>query len=339
MLKITPPLETAQDYIDYLDDIYGKMTTSKKTVADVDNIWNKWDRQGTSKPTNMESVAAAPYDTFRSYFDDIMQACEIKNIDPNTVFFALVRIKNLNAFANTMPNSDRVIIFDGDLIAFFTTFIITTLQAVYSNPTEQETEDVEAFLLSTLNTFYGKEQSEEENEVYGNQFMTIIQKDYQLTEIGSYFSMAFTVFIICHELSHHILGHAEEKRMYVVPDVSQKRQDSIPCNTPAYEEEFEADAYGYQLFLELIEKEDQIESAKLSQAFNRAPLMFFDFIDIVELFGRKKGFYQQKSDTHPDPMARKKYLLSLYDKQLDAEGDELYKGFTGFIDHIKKQLS
>lgn len=326
MLKITPPLETAQDFINYLNNIYGKAITSKKTVADVNKTWSEWDRQGISKPANMEAVTAAPYDTFRSYFNDIIQACEI---DTDSVFFALIRIKNLNAFANTMPNTDKIIVFDDNLIAFFTAFIITIVQAVYSDPTEQEMEELEVFLFSTLNTFHGKEQSPKKNEVYVNQFMKIIQKDYQLTEIGSYFSMAFTIFIICHELSHHILGHAE---------VKQKIQDSIPFNTPAYQEEFEADVYGYQLFLELISKESQIESAKLSQTFNRAPLIFFDIIEIVDLFGRKKGFCQQLSDTHPTPMARKKHLLSLYDKQLDTASDELYKGFSRFTEHIKKQL-
>ena len=340
MLKITPPLQTAEDFIAYLDDIYGRTITSRKTVSDVDETWNEWDAQGTSKPTNMEEVASAPYETFRSYFDDIMQACEVSEVDSDTVFFALIRIKNLNAFANTMPNADKVIVFDDNLIAFFTAFIITAMQAVYSDPTEQEAEELEGFLFSTLNTFHGKEQTQEENEAYVNQFMKIIQKDYKLTEIGSYFSMAFTVFIICHELSHHILGHAEDKRMYLVPKAKQKNKEShIPFNTPAYKEEFEADEYGYKLFLELIDKVDQVESAKLSQAFNRAPLLFFEIIEIVQLFGRNKDFYQQKSDTHPDPMERKKYLLSLYDKQLDTNGEELYKGFMGFAEHIKKQLT
>lgn len=336
--------KTAQEFIDYLIEIYGASSVNPKTVTDVKKTWGEWARQGTSEPDNMEEVASDPYAIFCSYFDDIMKACEIKEISPERVYFALIRIKNLNAFANTLPNDDKVIVFDDNLIAFFTAFIITTMLAVYSDPTEQETKELEIFLLSTLNAFHDKEQSQEEYEIYADQFMKMIEKDYELTKIGCYFGMAFTVFVICHELSHHILGHAEEKEKYFVPQNnqaidSQTETATVSFNTPAYQEEFEADDHGYQLFLELIDKVDQVESAKLSQAFNHSPLMFFEIIEVVDLFARYKGFKNQQSDTHPQPMVRKEYLLSRYKNKLHPDGDELYTGFMGFIDYIKTQIT
>ncbi len=340
MWAIKEEPKTAQEFIDDLNEIYGISAVNERTVMDVNETWDEWDQQGTSKPDNMQEVASDPYAIFRSYFDDIMQACEISEIPPESIYFSLTPIKNLNAFANTMPNADKVIVFDNNLIAFFTAFIITTLLAVYSDPSAEETEELESFLFSTLNTFHQKEQSQQENEIYAKQFMTIIKRNYELTKIGSYFAMAFTIFVICHELSHHILGHSEEKRMYLTPQKNQEtKAPSIHFNTPAYQEEFQADEHGYKLFLELIEKVDQVESAKLSQAFNHAPLMFFEIIEIVQLFAHSKGVSPQESDTHPQPMERKKYLLSRYKKTLNSEGEELYTGFMGFIDYIKTQLT
>lgn len=339
MIIIANELITAQDFINYLDEVYGRTKINAKTVDDAIEAWQTWENQGMSQPQNVIDVASDPFATYQAYFDDILTACDLAEIDASLVYFSLIRIKNLNAYANTMPNTDRVIVFDENLISFFTAFIITAMVSVYSQSSKVDIKQLDDFIISNLSSFYHETTAkiQQEKDTFASDFMQIIKRDYKLTEIGCYFSMAFTVFIICHELSHHILGHAEDKRLYMVKN-TQGEQCSIPLNTPAHQEEFDADAYGYQLFLDLIEKVDQVQSAKLSQAFNRAPLIFFEIIDIVQLFAQQQGIHQQGSDTHPEAMERKKRLTEYYEERLHPDGIALYQGFMKFSKHIKGML-
>lgn len=339
MWSIANELITAEDFIAYLDEVYGRSKINAKTVEDAIDAWQTWENQGMTPSQNIVDITGNPFATYQAYFDDILTACDLTDIDASLIYFSLIRINNLNAYAHTMPNTDKIIVFDENLISFFTAFIITAMVSVYSQPSAIETKQLENFIISNLKTFHGDASSKtpQIKTVFAKRFMQIIKKNYKLTEIGCYFSIAFTVFIICHELSHHILGHAEDKRMHVTHN-TQGKKHAIPLNTPAYEEEFEADIYGYKLFLEVIDKVDQMQSAKLSQWFNRAPLIFFEMIDIVQLFTKTTGKNQYGSDTHPEAMQRKKCLIAQYEKTLHPDGLELYNRFMTFSRHIKQIL-
>lgn len=332
MVSLTKRLNNAEDFIAHLNGRYGKTKLDERTLEHVHDTWQEWENQGISRPKDTIDTASAPFERYRAYFDDIITASEIP-LNSKEIYFALVRLKSLNAYASTLPNNDKVIVFDENLISFSTAFIVAAMVAVYSNPSEKEILIIEQFILDTIEDFYISQQTDTKKQQYSDAFISIIKKDYKLTEIGSYFSMAFTVFIICHELSHHILGHTTEKCMYAIN--TNNTTTDLPLNNPSQKEEFDADHYGYKLFLELIEKADIVETAKLSQVFNRAPLLFFEIVNVTEHFGHQYGHPQTLSNSHPTPLKRKKHLLNSYENKLAADGEKIHAGLLNFIQHIK----
>ena len=339
MFLLDEELKTGQDYLNHLNRIFGKSKTHPDALDLTLQTWKKWEKQGTSQPDNVREIVDDPLQTYRVYYQDILTACHIENISPDSVFFSLLPLRNLNAYANTTANKDKVIVFDEDLITFFTAFIIAVMVAVYTDTSDDEVEFFDNFILARLEDFdnRAKSRTEESNKKYTDDFMKIIERDYYFTQVGSYFSMAFTVFIICHELSHHILGHSTKKRVFAIPE-NNGESIEIPVNSPSIKEEFEADTHAYKLYLELIENRDKIEVAQLTDAFNRAPLVFFELMDIVQTYSENKTGQPYNSESHPHPQQRKERLINQYDSGLHHFGEEFYKGFMGYSAHIRKKM-
>ena len=339
MFSLNEEIRTGKDYQQYLKNIFGTSKLHPKAIGLTKITWEKWEKQGTSQPNNIDEIASDPLKTYRVYYQDILTACSIENIEQGSVYFSLLPLKNLNAYANTTINQDKVIVFDEELITFFTAFVIAVMVAVYTETTDDEVEFFDDFILDRLNDFYlrTKSRTKESNKKHTQDFMDIIERDYYFTQVGSYFSMAFTVFIICHELSHHILGHSVEKRMFAFPDVNGE-SINIPINNPSINEEFEADSHAYKLYLELIKNRDKIDVAQLTDAFNRAPLVFFELMDIVQTYAEYKTGQPYKSDSHPHPQQRKERLINQYESGLHHYGEEFYQGFMGYSAHIRKKM-
>ncbi|MCK5901856.1 MAG: hypothetical protein KAG28_01795 [Cocleimonas sp.] len=332
MWAIKEAPQTAPDFIQYLENIYGRSAVNNHTLDDLNDVVNLWKRQGIPLSIDTAKMEADPQRIYRAYFDDILQACDLNDIATDCIFFTLIDIKNLNAYASTLPNKDRVIVLDENLVSFFTCFFIASLVAVYSKPSAHQSDQLEAFLFDTLAHFANPQHSVQQKKDYASRFKKIIQVDYRLTEIGCYLSIACTLFILCHELSHHLLGHTENRCLS--PNSAEDQRIAQMLNTPNHNEEFAADHYGYDLFLSLIENVEQVQFAKLSHAFNRTPLLFFEVIEIVHNIQPKKESALQQKDTHPPPMKRKSQLLSHYQHQLHGDGEALYDDLMPFIRYL-----
>lgn len=339
MFSLDEEIRTGKDYQQYLNNVFGTSKLNSKAIDLTKAIWGKWEEQGTSQPNNIEEIASDPLKTYREYYHDILTACSIENIEKDSVYFSLLPLKNLNAYANTTTNQDKIIVFDEELLTFFTAFIIAVMVAVYTDTTDDEVDFFDNFILNRLDDFYHrtKSRTNESNKKYTQDFTAIIERDYYFTQVGSYFSMAFTVFIICHELSHHILGHSVQKRMFAFPE-GNGEAINIPINNPSINEEFEADSHAYKLYLELIKNRDKIKVAQLTDAFNRAPLVFFELMDIVQTYAEYRSGKAHCSDSHPPPQQRKEQLIKQYESNLHDYGKEFYKGFMGYSAHIRKKM-
>ena len=333
MPALVETFTNAQDFISYLNGTYGKTGRNPKTIGDALDAWETWENQGTSRPKDIIDTASDPFERYKAYFEDVINTCDLETLDSEQVHFALVHIKNLNAYASTLSNQDKVIVFDENLISFTTAFIIASMVSVYADIPESEREETEQFIIDTIKDFYIRQQTTEEKQHYRENFIKVIKKDYKLTEIGCYFSMAFTVFILCHELAHHILGHTTEKSLYAINTGTQSID--IPLNNPDHEDEFAADQHGYKLFLELVAKSDLVETAKLVPVFHRAPLLFFDIVEATEQFAPRYGYTEIPANSHPSPLARKQHLLDTYENRLSPESQQINDDLTDFIQYIK----
>jgi len=101
-----------------LNTIYDNTQLNPKVVELAHEAWDEWEKNGTSKPDDVTNIAEDPLHTYRVYYRDILSVCNIKNVDSNNVFFSLLPIKNLNAYASTTANKDKVIVFDENLVTF-----------------------------------------------------------------------------------------------------------------------------------------------------------------------------------------------------------------------------
>lgn len=334
MLLISKRLNNADEFIAYLHRVYGRSLSSAQSIEYALEAWQVWEQQGMPYAIDAMNIAIPPFEHYQAYFDDIVN---IAGLEKEQFYFILVRIQNLNAYASTLPNQDKVIVCDDKLIGFFSAFIVAVLVAVYKNPAVIEPDALEEFILKTIEQFYLGDQANVNNDRYTQSLLELIKMDFKLTEIAGYFSMAFTVFILCHELSHHLLGHTSDKALFVLN--SQHPEMPVPLNNPSYEEELAADLYGFKLFLELINQSEQAKIVKLAKLFDWSPLLFFEIIQVTESFATLYGYTQLANSSHPDPIQRKQHLFKRYKKSFSAEGERLYKDLSTFIQQLPQRLN
>ena len=336
----TKEQESARDFLHFLLNAYGSVSKPpNKVIEQVFDAWETWEDSGTDKPLDTKNIVENNIDYFVFYYKDIISICELEKQISNPIEFGIIPINNFNAFCHTLKNNDRAIIVDEKLIVFFTEAIISIMSCVYTKPNKKEVDFFESFILRQLDCFFFRgEKSKDSIKKNTEDFLKVIKRDYDMTEVGSYFSMAFTVFIICHEISHILLNHSKQKKMY---DFNKKTGDSfsVAFDYKSYKEEFDADEYGYKLFLQVIKNSNKADHAKLTEYYNRAPLIFLELIDIAYTYAVSKGIKIEHSNTHPPPLERKQKLINLYSEELHSHGVELYEGFMEFSQHIRKVIS
>jgi uncharacterized protein (UPF0305 family) len=142
--------------------------------------------------------------------------------------------------------------------------------------------------------------------------ITQLQKrDYETAEFAVYLYNAFKIFMFAHEISHHLLGHTKEtisKQFSMNERNCQIEIDRVDCA-----DEFEADTYGYKIFLEVMNTvDDSINYAYCKYRYEYAPLFLFDIFDKIDRLKEEKMGMKIKYTTHPPPMDRKANLLKQY---------------------------
>jgi len=184
------------------------------------------------------------------------------------------------------------------------------------NPVQNEEQDrVVSFVNNIINNYVKHTKFDARDD---NITRLLTKNDYETTEFATYFFQSIKIFIIAHEISHHILGHTKgaiRKNMVingVKVEIETDKRDKH-C-------EFDADELGYKIFLEVMNTTDNsIDVAYCKYRFEFAPLFLFDLFDRLDTLN---GMQAKNYITHPTPTERKQSLL----KRCDIEdSDPLYE--------------
>lgn len=131
-------------------------------------------------------------------------------------------------------------------------------------------------------------------------------------------------FIICHELFHLI----NKKTM------------------SAYQEELEADTYGYQILIHLIldQKEEKLpeEIQVFYEYLYLSPIMLMEYYRLLDFY---RELYGQRIiyENHPSPEERQEHIFNLFENCvpdcMDTKtGNELLNIFLDMVDLLKEQI-
>lgn len=146
--------------------------------------------------------------------------------------------------------------------------------------------------------------------------LSLIKKNYEVCEIATNFWKSIQIFIIAHEISHHILHHTKNtpKRN------NEENEDSAAAKKDKFDE-LDADILGYKIYLEVLNTtDDSIDIANCKIKFEYAPLFLFDlFSKLDKLKGKRSINYV----THPKPIERKNNLLKHY--KIKGNSSNFYK--------------
>jgi len=171
------------------------------------------------------------------------------------------------------------------------------------------------------------------NKNFFEDTLSIMKKDSLVTFVGTALTYAIMTFIICHELSHYILGHVIMKGR---SEVFGKNNDIDVGNyNLCKEQELDADFNGYKMFVGLLSDDESRFDVLLQKMFRHAPLVFFIILDLIDTYANNNGHVAPHNITHPDPEIRYNSLLEKADINPDDDESDFVNDFNLFSGIIK----
>ena len=310
--------KSGEFFIDLIEQVSGLKYSHPMAVKFANSAWDSWEEQGFSRGNDTSDVIAQPHIIFNNYYSDIIKA---NNLEYKEIYYCLAKTRELNAYASTTQNGDYVVVFDSELYAFINDIIITCIVCVYSHPSDGEIEFYFNHIFNLLLEFKGLKKSNLPDKA-GNEFLKIITKDYELTMLGSYCGAAIYAFIICHELSHHMLGHTKLSKIKMAV-FSKNNTEYFDMNETSFKEEYEADEMGFKLYVNVIKKYENLDNLKINNQFFSIPLFFFKILELLELLDLFSE-NTTNNNTHPNPKLRHQRLKDIKNSINFIENTEFY---------------
>jgi hypothetical protein len=137
-----------------------------------------------------------------------------------------------------------------------------------------------------------------------------------------------------HELGHFCFGHAPsgQSGRGLAADGTQV----AVTMSYRHEQELQADYFGYELFLNLMQYEMQIRTKiPFGPSIDHAPLIALDLIDAAYRVSRRTDLLA--STSHPQPMQRASALAAAVGTRLSEEGREFYLAWRERLEAILRQ--
>jgi hypothetical protein len=280
-------------------DIYKVLTPSDNSIGLTKSLWDGWEKLDFTRP-NVDDVAANTIKRDKQFFYEIIKIAEkVEKKDINIEYCPFI-VGDYGLSILDATDGDLVLTDESFFGVLFFLMIVFMFDA-YGFIKDEERGSVASFVNKLVDKYINHEAFDGSGD---NITPFLMEKDYETTEFAIYFFQSMKIFLIAHEISHHILGHTKE--------TATDKRSKI--------DEFEADKLGYKIFLETMNTtDDSIDVAYCKYRFEFAPLFLFDLCD---RFDELKGKRATDSRTHPVPRERKENLLKHYEIK---DPDCLYK--------------
>jgi hypothetical protein len=316
-----------QDY----ERLYHILIPSQESVGLAKELWDDWEKSGIARP-NVDDIAANTLKSDEQFFKEIVKiASKIAKKDLNIEYCPFI-LDNYNLAAFSADDGYLVLIDESFFAIMFYLTIVLMFDA-YNLISDNEREIVQSFVNNIINSYFNYKPFYVNKSFHNNDItQSLLKKDYEIAEFAIYFEQSMRIFMIAHEISHHILGHTKEKEKRcliengISVEIETDKRDIIS--------ELEADVYAYKIFLEVLNTTDNsIDKAYCKYRFEFAPLFLFDLLETLD---RKKEIAENKTInyiSHPSPKERKENLLGHYKIE---DPSFLYENFKEVLNDLMK---
>lgn len=239
----------------------------------------------------------------------------MKHINLDIEYLALYA-KQMNASAKKADKD--MIIFVDELLNHTALSFFLTIYSYAHNKSKENTE------RCVKNLYYLLEIQGKKNMIYCydiSEIFKMIELPKNIIDLAMDTFWVVWTFIIGHELFHLTLN---------------KKLSAI-------QEEYNADAYGYDLLLHMIQEQKKGKVPEDIKVYYEylylAPIMFFEYFILLDEYRSLTGIVITYSD-HPSPQSRKDYILEMFDTHVpddfDTEqGNELLNIFLDSLESLK----
>lgn len=318
---------TSKEYLAKLGKLYPKMINESAIVLkSAEFVWAGWElNSNIDRPDNIHHIASNFRDEYTACFDRLKSYYDGPKRDK--LILAYFPIIDFNAKANSTKDEDRVIIYDEYLNAFITQFLLICINLTYNSElSSNEVDKCKDYLEHLLLLFKERKKTDNDKYIsYLDYFEVLASKDFNYSFQSAVGCYSIFYFILAHEIGHHYFGHTSKKEKHFLGSV---KSEKVEIETYKHLQEYEADEYGFQLFLNITKDVRDNDNTNINEYFDRFPLLYFDIMTLYYEFLINKGLIQEIPKSHPSPIERKNNLLSKNEHLLSEEGLILYNGIT-----------
>lgn len=288
---------------DDLSNNYQYLMPNFNELGKIKEIWKEYNKAGISSP-DIDNIMATFPKINESFFQEIVQiASRVSSKDLNIEYCPFI-LNDYNLAARSAADGYLIIIDEYLLSMLYDLSYILTFKK-YKYIQKKENKQYKDIIITILTDYL------DNNIKNRNLISELYTKDYETAEFAVYLYNSFKVFMFAHEISHHILKHTEGT--YFKECCMNNRSCNIEIDKTSFDQEFEADAYGYKIFLEVLNTADNsINYAYCKYRYEYAPLFLLDIFDKIDRIKEKILNYKIKYITHPSPMERRKKLSNQY---------------------------
>jgi hypothetical protein len=309
-----------KEVLAFFQEQYHTITPDEFSISITQDMWQEWSKSGVTPP-NINAIAADYAKHENGFFYEIAaiaQKMEGKNFNMHFCQFSLDRY---NAYAFSAKDGYIVL---ADYILFQILFFLCVV-LVFDHfgriESDKERADIKNFMDKIITVNYLKRQRVDFSE--SDIHLTLMKRDYKMLEAANYLFTCLKAFIIAHELGHHVLGHTTGHINKVF--AANGKSVTVPVDERLLNCEWEADAYGYKLFKELLNTNDEsVYYAFCMYKFEFAPMLLFDIFQCLDAVQEKERNTKITYTDHPHPVDSIKALINNYGANPD---DPLYIGF------------
>jgi hypothetical protein len=294
------------DLVQYLRDTCEALAVTDHTIALAEHIWASWEASGISRPdASVPDIASAFWD--EGFFLDVLtESVEIAGHQLDVDYHAPVT-QTRNFKAIQLTDGVAVVVDEGFLQLLFFLCMIAWFESENGIVSEKYPGLIRAVKdLAKARVA----RSESLSDVSITEFEELLGTSFEISEAAIYLFDSFKVFIIGHEIGHHVL---KKVSLSQVPEVVG--EFVIPT---AHQEEFSADQFGLRVFRSLLDRPIQRKYAAFSYRFVCAPALL---LSILRIFDQVLGnnMSDVASDSHPKISDRISRLEEVSWEQKDWE--------------------
>lgn len=293
---------------------------SKESDRDEALIWNFINKMIDDDNTPYDSTVVDHYLNDPQFVEKaiIEYILNMERLDVNMEYLSLY-VKQMNASA-VKEGADKIIIMD-ELLTYTTLSFFLTVYSYAYDDSQDNTERCIQNMYSILEN-QGKRHKIAVHNIADIIEMISLPKNIINLAMDTFWN-AWT-FIIGHELFHL----------------------SISSEMTEIQEEYEADVYGYQILLHMIERQKKEEVPENIRVYFEnmylAPVMLFQYFAMMDEYRKLSGNSIEYTN-HPSPENRQNHILEMFETDVPDdfetdEGNEILNIFLESLEYLKTKV-